>query len=67
VLKHPDLTGPLGEGIRGQILAGSLTAAICAYVAVRFLVRYFKTRTLTPYAIYCVVAGLASLAWLTVR
>jgi len=28
---------------------------------VRFLVRYFETRTLTPFAIYCVVAGLAAL------
>jgi len=24
---------------------------------VKFLMRYFETRTLTPFAIYCVVAG----------
>jgi undecaprenyl-diphosphatase len=34
---------------------------------VRFLTKYFESRTLTPFAIYCVVAGLASLAWLTLR
>jgi undecaprenyl-diphosphatase len=67
VLKVPDLLGPLGDGIRGQVVAGSVASGICAYVSVRFLTRYFETRTLTPFAIYCVVAGAASLAWLTLR
>ena len=65
LLKIPDLAGPLGAGIRGQVLAGSLCSGIGAYLSVRFLVRYFQTRTLTPFAIYCIVAGLASLAYLT--
>jgi undecaprenyl-diphosphatase len=64
-LKIPDLAGPLGSGIRGQILAGSLFSGIGAYLSVRFLLHYFQTRTLTPFAIYCVVAGLGSLAYLT--
>jgi undecaprenyl-diphosphatase len=64
VLKLPDLAGSLGSGIHGQVLAGSLASAICAYLSVRFLTRYFQTRTLTPFAIYCVVAGVASFAWL---
>jgi undecaprenyl-diphosphatase len=29
--------------------------------AVVFLARYFRTRTLTPFAIYCVAAGLISI------
>lgn len=66
VLKIPDLTGSLGAGIRGQVLAGSVAAAISAYLAVRFLVRYFQTRTLTPFAIYCAIAGLAAFVYLTV-
>jgi undecaprenyl-diphosphatase len=66
VLKLPDLTGSLGAGIHGQVLAGSLASGIAAYLAVRFLTRWFHTRTLTPFAIYCTVAGLASLLWLTV-
>jgi undecaprenyl-diphosphatase len=64
VLKVPDLFGPLGEGIHGQVLAGSAASFLGAYLSVRFLTRYFETRTLTPFAIYCTVAGLASLAWL---
>jgi undecaprenyl-diphosphatase len=64
VLKIPDLTGPLGAGIHGQVLAGSLVSGIGAYLAVRFLVRYFETRTLTPFAVYCTIAGLASAIYL---
>jgi undecaprenyl-diphosphatase len=64
-LKIPDLAGPLGNGIRGQILVGSLLSGIGAYLSIRFLLRYFQTRTLTPFAIYCFVAGLGSLAYLT--
>jgi undecaprenyl-diphosphatase len=67
LLKIPDLFGPLGDGIRGQVLAGSIASFVCAYLAVRFLTRYFQTRTLTPFAIYCTLAGVASLAWLTLR
>jgi undecaprenyl-diphosphatase len=57
VLQVPDLFGPLGDGIRGQIVVGSLASFVSAYVAVRFLVRWFHTRTLTPFAIYCAVFG----------
>ncbi|PXX00892.1 undecaprenyl-diphosphate phosphatase [Mycolicibacterium moriokaense] len=64
VLKIPDLFGPLGEGIHGQVMAGSVAAFVAAYLAVRFLTRYFETRTLTPFAIYCTVAGVGSLVWL---
>jgi undecaprenyl-diphosphatase len=64
-LKIPDLAGPLGSGIRGQILVGSVLSGIGAYLSIRFLLRYFQTRTLTPFAIYCTVAGLGSLAYLT--
>ncbi len=68
VLKIPDLTGPLGNGIRGQVLAGSLLAFVGAYLSVRFLTRYFaKDRPLTPFGIYCLLAGLGSLIYLLVR
>jgi undecaprenyl-diphosphatase len=55
--KLPDLLGPNGDGVRAQILAGSVAAGIAAYLSVRFLSRYFETRTLTPFAIYCLVVG----------
>jgi undecaprenyl-diphosphatase len=67
VYKVPDLFGPLGTGIGGQVLAGSIASFVCAYLAVRYLTRYFQTRTLTPFAIYCALAGAASLAWLALR
>jgi undecaprenyl-diphosphatase len=64
VLKIPDLFGPLGNGIHGQVLAGSVASFVAAYLAVRYLTRYFETRTLTPFAIYCTVVGIGSLIWL---
>ena len=67
VLKIPDLTGPLGAGISGQILAGSVASFVCAYLSVRFLERYFRTRTLIPFAVYSMIAGAAALIWLSVR
>jgi undecaprenyl-diphosphatase len=68
VLKVPDLTGPLGNGIRGQVLAGSLLSGVGAYLSVSFLVRYFaRSRSLAPFGIYCLVAGLGSAAYLLLR
>ncbi|MEV5754929.1 undecaprenyl-diphosphate phosphatase [Actinoallomurus sp. NPDC052308] len=64
VLKLPDRAGPMGNGIHGQVLVGSLLSFIGAYVSVRFLIRYFETRTLTPFAIYCVLFGIGSLVYL---
>jgi undecaprenyl-diphosphatase len=68
MLKVGDLTGPLGAGIRGPILFGSVLSGIGAYLALRFLVRYFSdpARTLTPFAIYCLAAGLGSAIYLSV-
>jgi undecaprenyl-diphosphatase len=59
LVKLPDLLGHQGAGIRGQALVGCLSAALTSVVIVHFLVRYFKTRTLTPFAIYCLVFGFA--------
>jgi undecaprenyl-diphosphatase len=63
VLKLPSLAGPAGAHIHGQILAGFLTAGVAAYLSVRFLTRYFTTRTLTPFAIYCLLGGAISIGW----
>jgi undecaprenyl-diphosphatase len=65
-LKVPDLTGPLGAGIRGQVLAGSVAAAATSLLAIVFLARWFRTRTLTPFAVYCLAAGLLSLIRFTI-
>jgi len=69
VLKIGDLTGPLGAGIRGQVIFGSVLSGLGAYFALRFLVRYLSDpkRTLMPFAIYCMVAGLGAFIILAVR
>jgi undecaprenyl-diphosphatase len=65
VLKIPDLTGPLGNGVRGQVIVGSILSGVSAYFALRFLVRYFAAnRSLVPFAIYCLVFGLGSAVYL---
>jgi undecaprenyl-diphosphatase len=61
VLKIGDLTGPLGATIRGPVLAGALAAAGSSLFAILFLSRYFKTRTLVPFAVYCLVFGAVSM------
>ncbi len=67
VLKVPDLLGTLGHGIHGQILAGSIVSGVAAYLSVRFLMKYFKTRTLYPFAFYCLAFGLFSVIYLNVK
>ena len=59
VYKLPDLLGHNGDHVRGQVLVGSLAAGIAAYVAVRFLTRWFETRTLVPFAVYSLAFGIA--------
>jgi len=59
VLKLPELLGSQGNGVRGPALVGAICSALTAYLAVRFLMRFFETNRLTPFAAYCFVAGLA--------
>ncbi|MGI8622462.1 MAG: undecaprenyl-diphosphate phosphatase [Solirubrobacteraceae bacterium] len=56
-LKLPQLLGPAGDGVRGPALLGAAGSAVTAYLAVRFLMRFFETNRLTPFAVYCTVAG----------
>ena len=67
LLKLGDLAGPLGDGIHGQILLGSVLSGVGAYLSVRFLTRYFATRSLRPFGWYCVAAGASCLVWFAVR
>jgi len=59
LFKLPDLLGHLGDGIRGQAVVACAVAAVTAVFTVAFLVRYFKTRTLIPFGVYCLAFGLA--------
>ncbi len=67
VLKLGDLSGPLGDGIRGQVLFGSLLSGVGAYLSVRFLTRYLANRSLRPFGAYCLIAGAASLILFALR
>ena len=57
-LKVPELFGSAGNGVRGPALVAGLCAAATTYVAVKFLLRFFQTKTLTPFGIYCIALGL---------
>jgi undecaprenyl-diphosphatase len=57
VLKLPTLAGPAGAHIHGQVLLGAAIAGLASYASVKWLTRYFETRTLIPFAIYCLLAG----------
>jgi undecaprenyl-diphosphatase len=68
VLKAGDLTGPMAKGIHGPVLVGSLIAGVGAYVSIRFLTKYFsEDKSLNPFGIYCLIAGLGSLAYLVMK
>lgn len=60
LLKIPELLGPQGDGIHGQIIVGAVVSFVAAFVSVKFLTKFFTTKTLTPFAIYCLVAGTVS-------
>jgi undecaprenyl-diphosphatase len=67
-LKANVLTGPMSKGIHGPILVGSLVAFVGAYVSIRFLTKYFsEDKSLNPFGIYCIIAGLGSLAYLVLK
>lgn len=57
VLKLPELFTPDMADERGVFLVGALCAGVAAWFATKFLLRFFETRTLTPFAIYSVVGG----------
>jgi undecaprenyl-diphosphatase len=60
VLKLPSLFGHAGAHIHGQVAVGVVITGVTAYLSVRYLVRYFRTRTLLPFAGYCLVVGAIS-------
>jgi undecaprenyl-diphosphatase len=66
LFKFSDLTGPLGAGIRGQAVVAAVCAAIGAIVSVRYLLRYFKTRNLVPFGVYCIAFGAAMVIYIAV-
>jgi undecaprenyl-diphosphatase len=56
-LKLPELFGSAGNGVRGPAVVGAACAAVTTFFAVKFLLRFFRSNTLTPFAVYCLAAG----------
>jgi len=65
--RAPTYSVPSATASAVKVLVESPASGVAAYLAVRFLTGYFKTCTPTPFAIYCLAAGLGSLAWLSLR
>jgi undecaprenyl-diphosphatase len=63
VYKLPDLTGRLGAGVRGPAVIAAIVAAIFAVGTVHFLTRYFQRGNLRPFGIYCILFGIAMIAY----
>ena len=61
LLKLPPLIASGNAQSIEVAFVGALAAAIAAYFSAKFLARYFKTKTLMPFAVYCAVAGAFSL------
>ena len=61
VVKLPELFSTDTRLVLGQIFVGSIVSFFATYVSVTFLVRWFKTKTLYPFAIYCLVFGMISM------
>ncbi|MGY2011842.1 undecaprenyl-diphosphate phosphatase [Nocardia gipuzkoensis] len=61
ILEIPELVGPETDGIGGPVLVGAIVSGVSSWLAVRFLERYFQTRTLLPFAVYCLAAGTLSI------
>ncbi|HEY8282763.1 MAG TPA: undecaprenyl-diphosphate phosphatase [Chloroflexota bacterium] len=67
VLELPTLFGSDGRPLLGDALVGCVLAGIGAYASVRFLMRYFTSGKLGPFAIYCWIAGALSLIVVSIR
>ncbi|WP_026554472.1 undecaprenyl-diphosphate phosphatase [Arthrobacter sp. 35W] len=64
LLKLPAVFGPDMADERGAFLVGAVAAAVAAWFSTKFLLRFFETRTLMPFAIYCLVGGVVYFALL---
>jgi undecaprenyl-diphosphatase len=61
LLKMPALFGTAGANIHGQVIVGAIVAGLASWFSIKFLTKYFTTRTLIPFAMYCLVFGAVSL------
>ena len=69
VLEAPKLLHHSG-GFTGLALIAGATAGVVAFISVAALMRWFRdheSKGFMPFAVYCVLAGAGSLAWLALH
>jgi undecaprenyl-diphosphatase len=65
IVALPDV--PAGADV-GPLLVGALVAAVSGFAAVAFLLRYLRTKTMKPFAGYCVLLAIVAFAfWTQIR
>ncbi|QCO96461.1 undecaprenyl-diphosphate phosphatase [Arthrobacter sp. 24S4-2] len=57
ILKLPEVFNPAMAEERGSFLVGAVCAAAAAWLSTKFLLRFFETKSLTPFAVYSVIGG----------
>lgn len=57
LLKLPELLFQNNGNVFGATIVGAVFSGVCAYLSVRFLTKYFETKNLTPFALYCIGIG----------
>lgn len=65
IVEIPDLRGT--DLSLTAAIAGFVASLVTSYAAIAGLIRYLRTRTLYPFAVYCVVAGIAFLVFVPDR
>lgn len=63
IVKLPKLLhhGAIAQASHAPLIAGTVTAFLATFISVTFLVKYFKTKSLRPFALYCLAVGIVSL------
>ena len=67
ILKLPELAISSNANFVLPILVGFMASGVTAYFSIRFLTKYFETRKLTPFALYCVVVGVTTSIFFLLR
>ena len=63
LVKLPKLLhhGAIASSSQSPLVVGTITAFVATFISVKFLVRYFKSNSLRPFALYCLLVGLISI------
>ena len=71
VLEVPHLLHEtVAPGVFQQAAVAAVLAGVVAWLSTAFLMRYFRMNdrmALNPFAIYCLLFGIGSIAWLSLR